>query len=183
VERVVLITGGMSGIGLATAQAFARGGDRVSVADTTESPAGREVVRQSRGRYFAAESETALQDIYRNIDVLEKSRVGRTQYAAYNELAVYFLFAALLLLALELGLKATIRGRNLQSLALELIELSRAGLGARQRLNSAGDNETGFLAPLQITAESGKTPAELKLERFHTAWAGSVDPVFSEYAY
>ncbi|HLF29734.1 MAG TPA: glutamate--cysteine ligase [Xanthomonadales bacterium] len=83
----------------------------------------------------------------------------------------------------RLGLKATIRGRNLQSLALELIELSRAGLGARQRLNSAGDNETGFLAPLQITAESGKTPAELKLERFHTAWAGSVDPVFSEYAY
>jgi len=55
VARVVLITGGMSGIGLATAQAFARGGDRVSVADTAESPAGREVVRQSRGRYFAAD--------------------------------------------------------------------------------------------------------------------------------
>lgn len=53
--RVVLITGGMSGIGLATARAFARGGDRVSLADVTESPAGKEVVAQSGGRCFSAD--------------------------------------------------------------------------------------------------------------------------------
>jgi len=81
------------------------------------------------------------------------------------------------------GLKATIGGRSVQSLALELLDLSRAGLSARGRMGSAGDNETGYLEPLQRTAESGKTPAELKLERFHTVWSGSVDPVFAEFAY
>jgi glutamate--cysteine ligase len=70
-----------------------------------------------------------------------------------------------------------------QSLALELLEWSGAGLQNRKRLNSSGDNETGFLAPLHETAESGKTPAEIKLDRFNTAWAGSVDPVFTECAY
>jgi len=83
----------------------------------------------------------------------------------------------------RLGLKAAVRGRSVQSMALELIRLSGAGLRARNRLNSSGENETGFLAPLQSTAESGKTPAEIKLERFHQAWARSVDPVFSEFAY
>ena len=81
------------------------------------------------------------------------------------------------------GLNTMIRGRSVQSLALELLELSGAGLQDRNRLNSSGDNETGFLGPLLKTAESGKTPAEIKLERFHTAWAGSVDPVFTECAY
>ncbi len=33
------------------------------------------------------------------------------------------------------------------------------------------------------TAESGRTPADRKLERFEAEWNGSVDPVFSEYAY
>jgi len=81
------------------------------------------------------------------------------------------------------GLQTTIRGRSVQSLAKELIELSAEGLRARKRLNSAGDNETGYLEPLQVTAESGKTPAEIKLDRFHGRWRGSVDPVFEEFAY
>jgi glutamate--cysteine ligase len=83
----------------------------------------------------------------------------------------------------RLGLKATVRGRSVQSMALELISLSDEGLRARNRLNSSGENETGFLAPLQKTAASGKTPAEIKLDRFHEVWTGSVDPVFSEFAY
>lgn len=81
------------------------------------------------------------------------------------------------------GLKATIHGRSLQDLALELLELASAGLAARARLNAAGDNETGFLAPLQETAESGLTPAEHKLALYHGRWDGSVDPVFAECAY
>ena len=32
-------------------------------------------------------------------------------------------------------------------------------------------------------AEAGITPAERKLELFHGAWGGSVDPVFREFAY
>jgi len=83
----------------------------------------------------------------------------------------------------RLGLQATVRGRTVQSLAFELIEMSSEGLRARNRLDPAGDNETGFLEPLQKIVESGKTPAEVKLDRFLGAWGHSVDPVFSEFAY
>ena len=83
----------------------------------------------------------------------------------------------------RLGLKATIRGRSVQSLALQLIDLAAAGLQARARLNAAGDNETGFLSPLQQVAESGITPAERKLHLYHGEWNGSVDPIFTTCSY
>lgn len=53
--RVVLITGGMSGIGLATAQAFEREGDVVFIADCQETPEGQSVVRSSGGKFFATD--------------------------------------------------------------------------------------------------------------------------------
>jgi 3-oxoacyl-[acyl-carrier protein] reductase len=59
VARVVLITGGMSGIGLATAQAFQRAGDRVFLVDRQETPVGQEVVRQSAGAFFNADVRDA----------------------------------------------------------------------------------------------------------------------------
>jgi glutamate--cysteine ligase len=83
----------------------------------------------------------------------------------------------------RLGMKASVRGRTVQSIALEVIELARIGLTARKRLNSAGDNETGFLTPLQEVADRGFTPAERKLALFHGEWGGSVDPIFTECAY
>lgn len=81
------------------------------------------------------------------------------------------------------GLRAQIRGRSLQEVAVEVLDLAMAGLNARNRLNSAGDNETGFLAPLIETAESGITPADRKLALFEGRWEGSVDPLFRECAY
>jgi len=83
----------------------------------------------------------------------------------------------------RLGLQATIRGRTMRDIAFEVIELASAGLAARGRLNAAGDNETGFLAPLQEVVEKGETPAERKLKLYHGAWGGSVDPVFFECSY
>lgn len=83
----------------------------------------------------------------------------------------------------RLGLQAKVRGRTVQSLSRELIELASAGLQARARFNAAGDNETGFLEPLQQVAQSGVTPAERKLKLYHGEWRGSVDPVFRTCAY
>ena len=83
----------------------------------------------------------------------------------------------------RLGLQATIRGRTVRDIAFEVIELASAGLAARGRLNGAGDNETGFLAPLQEVTEKGETPAERKLKLYHGAWGESVDPVFFECSY
>jgi len=83
----------------------------------------------------------------------------------------------------RLGLQATIGGRTVQDIAFEVIELANAGLAARGRLNAAGDNETGFLLPLQEVAEKSETPAERKLKLYHGAWGRSVDPVFFECSY
>jgi glutamate--cysteine ligase len=85
--------------------------------------------------------------------------------------------------AARLGLRATIRGRSLQDLALELLDLSRDGLNARRRLDASGENESGFLGYLQAIAESGLTPANEKLALYHDEWNESVDPVFSQFAY
>ena len=83
----------------------------------------------------------------------------------------------------RIGLKAEIRGRTVQDIATEVIEIASHGLAARARLNGAGDNETGFLSPLRQVAESGETPAERKLKLYHDAWKESVDPVFFECSY
>ena len=68
----------------------------------------REMAELTGGQYFPAQSEQALEAIYGSIEKLEKSRIGRPQFGAYNELAVYFLVAALGLMALELGLRSTV---------------------------------------------------------------------------
>ncbi|MDX1460295.1 MAG: glutamate--cysteine ligase [Xanthomonadales bacterium] len=83
----------------------------------------------------------------------------------------------------RIGLKATVGGRSLQDIALELLDIAAHGLTARKRLNASGDNETGFLTPLREIAESGVTPAERKLRLFETDWNGSVEPLFEECAY
>jgi Ca-activated chloride channel family protein len=70
------------------------------------------MARLTGGRYFPAESEAALTEIYESIDRLETSRVGRPQFGSYNELGVYSLAAALLLLAIEVGLQATVWRRT-----------------------------------------------------------------------
>lgn len=83
----------------------------------------------------------------------------------------------------RLGLNTKIRGRIVKDIALEVIGLANDGLVARNRLNAAGDNETGFLSPLQEVAESGVTPAERKLKLYQGEWNASVDPLFTECSY
>jgi glutamate--cysteine ligase len=83
----------------------------------------------------------------------------------------------------RLGFKAAIRGRDLQSLARETLALARAGLKKRGRLDPYGADETRYLVPLETFVERGRTPAEELLEKFDGPWGGSVDPVFTEYAY
>jgi glutamate--cysteine ligase len=83
----------------------------------------------------------------------------------------------------RLGFKASIQGRDLLSLARETLALSRAGLKKRNRLDPYGADETRYLVPLDEFVERARTPAEELLEKFHGPWRGSVDPVFTEYAY
>lgn len=81
------------------------------------------------------------------------------------------------------ALKAKIAGRTTQDIALELLDIARTGLSRRARLDSAGNDETGFLMPLQDIAASGITPAEQMLSAFQNDWDGDITKVFSEYSY
>ena len=83
----------------------------------------------------------------------------------------------------RVGFKAAIRGRDLLSVARETLTLARAGLTRRKRFDPYGADETRYLKPLEDLAERGETPAEELLRKFYGLWGGSVDPVFTEYAY
>ncbi len=83
----------------------------------------------------------------------------------------------------RLGLKTPFRGQKLQEIAVAVVELSKAGLRRRARLDGSGDDETHFLAPVIDAAQSGKTPADKLLDNYATRWRGTVDPVYVEDAY
>ena len=81
------------------------------------------------------------------------------------------------------GLKARFRDTDVRSLSRRMLEIARHGLARRERLDSAGNDETGFLNDLQEIVESGITPAERMLQAYHGRWGGSVAPVYDEERY
>ncbi|TAM59739.1 MAG: glutamate--cysteine ligase [Rhodanobacter sp.] len=81
------------------------------------------------------------------------------------------------------ALKLPFRGGSVRDLAEQALEIAGQGLKRRARLNKHGADESIFLEPLIEIVQANQTPAERKLERFHGAWGGSVDPVFREFAY
>jgi glutamate--cysteine ligase len=85
-------------------------------------------------------------------------------------------------LALDAPLPQSFRGGGgtLRDIAGEVLAIARGGLSARARLNAAGDNETGYLEPLEEIVRSGKVPAERLLDLYHGEWAGDVSRVYEE---
>lgn len=81
------------------------------------------------------------------------------------------------------ALKTRFRGGTVQALAKQALDLSRAGLKRRAKLNAHGENEALFLDDLDAIAESGITPAEHLLEQYFNEWGEDVDPVFRELAF
>ncbi len=81
------------------------------------------------------------------------------------------------------AIAAEIEGRRLQDVALEVLAIARAGLARRAVLDGSGRDETRFLDPLLRIAESGRTGADLLLERFNGVWGGSTEPAFEEFAF
>ena len=81
----------------------------------------------------------------------------------------------------RLGLDAPLPGGGtLKDVAAEVLAIARAGLNARARLNASGDNETGYLAPLDEIVASGKVPAQVLLDKFHGEWGGDISRVYEE---
>ena len=83
------------------------------------------------------------------------------------------------------GLEAEIRGRSMRDLAGEALDIAQAGLKARARAGAGGliPDETHFLDALRETVDSGQTPADELLARYHGDWNGDLSKVYGEYSY
>lgn len=81
------------------------------------------------------------------------------------------------------ALKTPFRNATVRELALDALKIAGHGLRRRARLNARGVDEAMYIEPLVEIAQANQTPAERKLELYHGAWGGSVDPVFREFAY
>lgn len=62
----------------------------------------------TNGKYFRATSKTKLQNIYKEIDQLEKSKITGSEYHRKHELFIPFVLLATLLIACEIILRLTI---------------------------------------------------------------------------
>lgn len=85
--------------------------------------------------------------------------------------------------ASKTALATPFRDRTMLDIARQVVDIADAGLKARGRKGNFDTDETPYLEPLKKTVETGRTPAEELLEAYHGRWNGSVDPVFTEYAY
>ncbi|MDP6688054.1 MAG: glutamate--cysteine ligase [Alphaproteobacteria bacterium] len=84
----------------------------------------------------------------------------------------------------RLGLATPLdQGGTLLDLAKPVLEIAADGLRARARPGVVSADETEYLATLQETVASGRTPAELLLERYNGPWKQSVDPIYEELSY
>src|SRR5262249_6073671 len=68
------------------------------------------------------------------------------------------------------GFKAKIGDRYLFEIAKECLALAHGGLRRRGRIDHLGRDETRHLEPLDRIIDSGRTPAEEMLEKFHGPW-------------
>ncbi|MBC7133416.1 MAG: glutamate--cysteine ligase [Roseovarius sp.] len=83
------------------------------------------------------------------------------------------------------GLQAKVDGIDMRALAREALALSHAGLKARARAGGGGmiPDETHFLDTLHDSVETGMTPADELLARYHGDWQGDLSRIYAEYSY
>jgi Ca-activated chloride channel family protein len=95
------------GIRIYTIGVVSRGANRSQSSLNVDEAALREIASITGAGYNRAEDPGALQDIYDNIDALEKSRFEGEDLTRYAEIASPFLALAAILLAVELALRCT----------------------------------------------------------------------------
>ncbi len=81
------------------------------------------------------------------------------------------------------GLQAEMAGRSVHKIAHEVLEIAEAGLKSRKLLDSKGEDERKYLAPLQEIVKSGKTYADEMLDKYYSAWDEDITHIFKEYQY
>ena len=83
----------------------------------------------------------------------------------------------------KMGLQTPFRNTTLQDLAAQTLEISRSGLNARAQLNAHGENETIFLQELDEFVKTGKSNADVLIEKFKGEWDGDILRAYTDCRY
>jgi len=78
------------------------------------------------------------------------------------------------------ALATPFRDSTVLQLCEQMLQISRAGLERIDARNSAGENETIFLKPLESAIASGQTQAEFWLALYNGSWNKEIDRIFFE---
>jgi len=81
------------------------------------------------------------------------------------------------------GLQTPFRNGTLNDLARQCLEISRAGLNARAKLNGHGENESLFLQSLDKMVATGQSNADRLIGLFNGEWAGDTARCYTECVY
>jgi len=82
----------------------------------------------------------------------------------------------------RLGLKTPFRGGTVQDVARDAVAIADRGLKRRGLIDSDGEDERKYLAPLLAIAAEGRAPADRLLDLYATAWDGDIDRLFDTEA-
>ncbi len=83
------------------------------------------------------------------------------------------------------GLAGHANGVRLDELSRQVLDIAEAGLKARARPGAGGliADETHFLNALRESVDSGTTPADELLAKYHGEWQGDLSNIYREYSY
>ncbi len=83
------------------------------------------------------------------------------------------------------GLQAHVGGLRMHELAREVVDIADSGLKARACPGAGGllPDETHFLNALRESIETGQTPADELLQRYHGDWQGDLSRIYADYSY
>jgi glutamate--cysteine ligase len=83
------------------------------------------------------------------------------------------------------GLQAEVDGIKMHDIAREAVQIANMGLKNRAMPGADGliPDETHFLNALHESIETGKTPADELLDRYHGDWKGDLTKIYGDYSY
>jgi len=83
------------------------------------------------------------------------------------------------------GLAGEVNGMKMRDLARQAVEISETGLKARAMPGAGGmiPDETHFLNALKESLDTGMTPADELLARYHGEWQGDLSRIYKEFSY
>lgn len=81
------------------------------------------------------------------------------------------------------GLQTPFRNGTVNDLAKQALDISRAGLNARGKMNAHGENETVFLQDLDAMVAAKQSNADRLITKFNREWAGDIMRAYTECIY